>query len=206
MESPKQASLGRRSVVRNPVPDGCKLARVTKVDDYDTKGQIEVTFLRDKGMPTPVWVVEGGAARKPAKDDFVLIGFLDNQGNNPYLAGFYNAMSHTSNFVYISDDKIRVQFPTTSDDIYDSSQPAPIGGHLTDDSKLVTRIYVELKADGLTIHAPAGIPVKVVADTITFNSADGTPLAVARQTDTVQVDLTTGAGTITSGSSIVKAG
>lgn len=180
------------------------MARVEKVDNLETKGQVEVIFL-NRTKPAPVWVFDGPS---PAVGDYVMVGFVGGQKNSPYIAGIFRNRGWTSNFVLVTDKMIRIQFPTDSTDVTgaDESKENDPKSHLRDDEKLDTRGYLQIDAEGIKLHAPAGLPVEIDADTVLVkdHSGTGTPKRLVREGDPVQVSTQTGQGTVTTGSSRVQ--
>jgi hypothetical protein len=187
------------------------MARVERVDDYD-KGKIEVVFL-NRTKPAPIWVFDGP---KPAVGDYILVGYIDGQKNNPYMQGFFSNKAWTSNFILVEKDRIRIQFPTVEKDVTgaDPTKENDPKNHLRNDTQyLNTRGYIQIDADGMTLHMPSGLPINVQADTILVkdHAGAGTTKPIARQGDPVQVsgsdsrgDSFTASGTITSGSSRIQ--
>lgn len=200
---PKQSSLPKKriQVTQHQKFIEPQMARVSKNTDYFTHGKIEVIFI-NRTKPAPIWVLESGASPKPEVGDFVLVGYIDGQKNNPFMAGIFSHKAWTSNFIRVEKGMIRIQFPTDPKDV-DQSNSSSTKNHLRDDAKyLSSRAYVQVDASGIKVHAPAGLDVTLEADTVNVVSRDGSgsPKAVARVGDSV--DLAT--GKITSGSDTLK--
>jgi len=180
------------------------MARVERVDDLQTKGRIEVIFL-NRTKPAPVWVFDGP---DPVVGDFVMVGFVNGQKNNPYVIGIFKNKAWTSNFLLVTEKMIRVQFPTDTKDVTgeDPSKENDPKSHLRDPAKLETRGYLQIDASGIKLHAPAGLPVEIDADTVLVkdNAGSGTLKKLVREGDPVQVDTVTGNGTVTTGSSRIQ--
>lgn len=177
-------------------------ARVQDNSNYESESKVTVVFL-NRTQPAPVWVFDGP---KPEVGDFVVVAHIDGQKNNPYVSGIVAFKGRTSNYVRVEDGLIRIQLPTEEADVT-GGNPAREGtaSHLRDDATYLTsRSYIELTAQGITIHAPSGTPVNIVADTVSIGSAGGTAKPVARVGDTVSIPGI-GTGSITGGSSNLRA-
>jgi hypothetical protein len=137
----EQAALGNRQVYSKPSYSLTQVGRVVSVGNYDKTGTIEVVFL-DYSKPFPVWV-NGDIDRKPTEGDLVLVGFIQERQDAPYLAGFVRNESYTANFIKVEKDRIVIQLPTDTEDIK---------GHLLDDNKQTTRKSIVVTASGITIN------------------------------------------------------
>lgn len=180
------------------------MARVEKTDDLKEQGRIEVIFL-NRTKPAPVWVFDGP---DPVVGDYVMVGFVNGQKNNPYVAGIFKNRAWTSNFILVTNEMIRIQFPTEEKDVTgdDPKKENDPKSHLRDAAKLETRGYLQIDATGIKLHAPAGLPVEIDADTVLVkdNAGAGTAKKLVREGDPVQVDTVTGQGTVTTGSSRIQ--
>lgn len=224
-QPPKQASLPPKQVRETAFQtfNDTQIARVQKTDDYDAKGKIEVIYV-NRTKPAPIWVFDGP---KPEVGDYVLVGFINGQKNNPYMVGLFSHKAWTSNFVRVEKDLIRIQMPTDDHDItgLDPTVENDPKNHLRDDATYLTqRGYIQIDKTGIKIHLPAGmtpvLPLTIEADevdittktanlkadtiTVTNAAGSGTTQPIARQGDPVQVDTVTGIGTITTGSSRIQ--
>lgn len=178
----RQSGLGTPQIHKTPDLNMTKIGKVYSSKNFLKYGKIEVVFL-DYGRPAPVWVI-GDVDRKPEPGDQVLVGYIDGRKDSPYLVGFVKNFSHTTNFIRVEKDRIRIQLPTDKKDVKE---------HMTGDSKLSSRAYIDVTASGITINHPTG-KVKV-------NSG---AKSVARKGDSVSVYVPehgTCTGTITEGSS-----
>ncbi len=165
-----QSSLGGRMVNRQPEFGANRLAKVTSTKDYTKFGRIEVIFL-DYSQPVPVWVIND-IDREPVEGDTVLIGYMDNRKDAPYMIGFQRNSSYSSNFVTVERDKIRVQLPVFDIGVKGGLAHQDTQGNLLDESKLSTRAYVELSADQAVVHYPAD--KDGAASSITMTAVDTT--------------------------------
>ncbi len=148
-----QSSLGGRTVNRQPEFGANRLAKVTSAKDYLKYGRIEVIFL-DYSQPVPVWVFND-IDREPVEGDTVLIGYMDNRKDAPFMIGFQRNGSYGSNFIAASRDKIRLQLPIFDIGVKGGLADQDTQGNLLDESKLPTRAYVELSPEQAVIHYPA---------------------------------------------------
>jgi len=148
-----QSALGGKSVNRLPKFDSTRLAHVTSTKNYEKYGRIEVVFL-DYSQPVPVWVI-GGIDREPVEGDTVIVGYLDNRKDAPYLAGFLRNSSYGTNFITVKRDLIKLQLPIFEIGVKDGTADKDVQGHLLDDSKQSQRAYVELTP----AHALISFPV-----------------------------------------------
>lgn len=137
----EQSSLGNRFIVGKQPYNQTQIGKVTSTANYEAYGRIEVAFL-DYSKPAPVWVV-GDLDRAPVAGDLVLVGFIQNRSDAPYLAGYVRNECYTANFVKIEKDKITIQMPTVA---------ADINGHLLDTSMKGSRVSIELTASGVAIN------------------------------------------------------
>lgn len=145
------------------------IARVEKTDDYETKGKIEVIFL-NRTKPAPIWVFDGA---KPEVGDYVLVGYINGQKNNPYMQGLFSNKAWTSNFVRVEKDRIRIQFPTDDKDVTgeDPETENDPKSHLRDDATyLAKRAYLEIDKTGIKVHIPPDMdpvmPLTIEADAV----------------------------------------
>jgi len=148
----EQSAFGSRQVHRLPPYSESKLARVTSTKDYIKYGRIEVIFL-DYGQPAPVWVV-GDIDREPVEGDMVVVGFLDNRQDSPYLIGFVKNENYTTNFVVVKKDKVKLQLPVFEIGVKDGKAHKDVKENLLDNAKQTQRATVEMTADHLLIHYP----------------------------------------------------
>ncbi|WP_308722508.1 hypothetical protein [Paenibacillus polysaccharolyticus] len=146
-----QSALGGRMTNRMPEFNATRLAKVVSTKDYERFGRIEVVFL-DYSQPIPVWVT-GEIDREPIEGDQVIVGYLDNRKDAPYLAGFLRNAGYGSNFISIKREIIKIQLPVSDDDSEE---------HLLDDRKQSQRVYAELTPN----HAMISFPVEGTAATI----------------------------------------
>lgn len=218
----EQSAFGSRKIHRAPSFDGItKIARVTSAKDFHKYGRIEVLFL-DYGQPMPVWVVND-LDREPVEGDQVVIGYIDGRKDAPYLIGFMKNKSYTTNFIVVKKDKIKLQLPVFEIGKKDGVAHKDVQSNLLDGTKQEQRAYVELTPDHAIVSFPTDKEgktppaiikitasealvkhpgaVKVEGESLTFGSGDR---RVARIDDTVEVDLETGKGKITSASDKVK--
>ncbi len=165
-----QSSLGGRTINRQPEFGANRLAKVTSTKDYTKFGRIEVIFL-DYSQPVPVWVINN-IDREPVEGDTVLVGYMDNRKDSPYMIGFQRNSSYGSNFITAARDKIRVQLPVFDIGVKGGLAHQDTQGNLLDESKLPTRAYVELSADKAVIHYPAD--KEGAASSITMTATDTT--------------------------------
>ncbi|WP_017814475.1 hypothetical protein [Paenibacillus shenyangensis] len=165
-----QSSLGGRTTNRQPEFGVNRLAKVTSVKDYERFGRIEVIFL-DYSQPVPVWIINN-MDREPVEGDTVLIGYMDNRKDAPYMIGFQRNGSYSSNFITVARDKIRVQLPVFDIGVKGGLAHQDVQGNLLDESKLPMRAYVELSADQAVVHYPAD--KKGAASSITMTATDTT--------------------------------
>jgi hypothetical protein len=223
-QPPKQSSLPVKQVRETAFQsfNDNVIARVEKNDDYD-KGKIEVIFV-NRTKPAPVWVFDGP---KPEVGDYVLVGYINGQKNNPYMQGIFSNKAWTSNFIVVEKDRIRIAFPTDDKDVTgeDPEKENDPKSHLRDDATYQwTRGFISINKDGMIIHVPKELPVQIMAgsaelraDSILVDSYDGggSPLPIARQGDPVEVEVSgtdsngdsfsvTATGTITTGSSRIQ--
>ena len=142
-----QSALGRQKENRLPSYGSVvKIGRVASAKDYRKKGTIEVTFL-DYGAPLPVWVI-GSIDREPVTGDMVVIGYMEASKENPYLIGFIQNKSYTSNNIIIEKDRILFQFPTSEEDRKAFN---------TGDKAKMKRVYAELTKDAVKfVHPDVG--------------------------------------------------
>ncbi|AKG36083.1 hypothetical protein [Paenibacillus durus] len=209
-----QAALGGQTTNRMPSFNTSRFARVTSAKDYNKYGRIEVIFL-DYSVPVPVWVV-GDIEREPVAGDSVLIGYMDGRKDCPYLVGFVKNESHTTNFVVVKKDKIKLQLPIFGIGEKDSPATKDVAGNLLDNSKQEERVYIEATPDHALISFPtsedgstAPATIKVTADGVEINHPQAIKhhsgsKGVVRVGDTVSVDVPgigKCTGTTTSGSS-----
>jgi len=120
-----------------------RLARVSSVNELDSMGRIEVTYEKG-GMPTFVYFVENVSIR-PEQGDWVIVGTVDGQKNNVIFMGFYRNRYACSKYIVVTKDYIRLQIPTNDSDILNK---------MTDDSKLNTRVSLEMKKDSVLLKVP----------------------------------------------------
>ncbi len=170
---PRQASLPRQQTRITQFQEFIKqgFARVTKNDDFETKGKIEVEFL-NRTKPAPIWVLDPSVG-KPEVGDYVLVGFIDGQKNNPYMAGIVAHKAYTSNFIRVEKTGITIQFPLDETDVVGSGETDP-KNHLRDDSKQSTRIYLKIDASGATLHVPGALPLNLQASAVNILNTNGT--------------------------------
>lgn len=179
----EQSALGANKAYTCPTYNLTQIGRVISTGQYKKYGMVEVVF-NDYSKPFPVWVVSE-VDRQPIEGDMVLVGFIQGRHDAPYLMGYIRNESYTSNYISIEKDRIILQIPTS-----DADKKA----HLLEDSGKDTRVYVEVKASEVVIHAP----------TVLFNHGSK---GVARLGDTVKVSVPTigeCTGTITSASTSIK--
>ena len=144
----QQSSLGVRIPNRNPSYNHNKIGRVTSTKDYKAYGKIEVVFL-DYSQPVPIWV-SGDIDREPSEGDKIIVGFLDNRIDAPYMQGYVRNEAYTSNFVTIEKDLIRIQLP-----IVDKNED--IKSKLLHNHNKNNRAYIELTPSEVLIHHPTGV-------------------------------------------------
>ncbi|WP_028590363.1 hypothetical protein [Paenibacillus massiliensis] len=147
-----QSALGGKTVNRMPEFNATRLARVTSVKDYEQYGRIEVVFL-DYSQPVPVWVFSG-VDREPVEGDTVIVGYLDNRKDAPYLAGFHKNNSYGTNFVVVKRDMVKLQLPVFEIGVKDGAAYADIQGNLLDTAKQDQRAYVELSPNHVLLSYP----------------------------------------------------
>lgn len=213
MMAQDQSALGGRVVNRMPSFNTNRLARVTSIKDFHKLGKIEVVFL-DYSQPAPVWVV-GDIDREPVEGDMVVVGYLDNRKDAPYLQGFVKNGSYTTNFMVLKRDKIKLQLPVFDIGVKDGTAHNDVKGHLLDNSKQNQRAYVELTPTHAIVSFPtsedgstAPATVKITASEVVIDHPTGKvkhhggAKEVARKGDTVQINVggTDYNGVITSGS------
>jgi hypothetical protein len=136
----RQSALGSRKIHRVPEYNTTHIGRVTKTDNYDDIGRIEVMFL-DYGVSHPIWVV-GSVERKPVIGDLVIVGYINGRKDSPYLAGFVKNGAYTTNFITIQENRIKIQLP-----LVDSEQD--VKSYLNDDGRQDDRAYVLIDENGL---------------------------------------------------------
>lgn len=147
-----QSALGGKSVNRLPKFDSTRLARVTSIKDYEKYARIEVVFL-DYSQPVPVWVM-GDLDREPVEGDTVIIGYLDNRKDAPYLAGFHKNSSYGTNFITVKRDLIKLQLPVLEIGVKGGIADKDVQGNLLDNSKQSQRAYMELTPEHALISFP----------------------------------------------------
>ena len=143
----RQSSLGSQKIHRNPEYNTTHIGRVTKIEDYDALGRIDVMFL-DYGVSHPVWVV-GSIERKPVIGDLVIIGYINGRQDSPYLAGYVKNGAYTTNFITIQQDRIKIQLPI-------QNKEEDTKTYLNEDTRQTGRAYIIIDNNGLTIHHPTG--------------------------------------------------
>ncbi|MGG1673512.1 hypothetical protein ACIFOE_23300 [Paenibacillus sp. NRS-1783] len=166
-----QSSLGGKSLNRMPEFNATRLAKVTSTKDYEKYARIEVIFL-DYSQPVPVWVM-GDLDREPVEGDTVIIGYLDNRKDAPYLAGFQKNSSYGTNFINVKRDLIKLQLPVYEIGVKDGIADKDVQGHLLDDGKQSLRAYVELTPEHALLSYPTDkegknppATVKVASDSV----------------------------------------
>ncbi|MBE0335122.1 hypothetical protein [Paenibacillus sp. 23TSA30-6] len=147
-----QSALGGKSVNRLPEFNSTRLAHVTSTKNYEKYGRIEVVFL-DYSQPVPVWVI-GGIDREPVEGDTVIVGYLDNRKDTPYLAGFLRNSSYGTNFITVKRDLIKLQLPVYEIGVKDGIADKDVQGHLLNESKQQQRAYVELTPEHALLSYP----------------------------------------------------
>ncbi|MDQ0719814.1 hypothetical protein QF049_001075 [Paenibacillus sp. W4I10] len=147
-----QAALGGKTTNRMPEFSATRLAKVTSTKDYGKYARIEVVFL-DYSQPVPVWVM-GELDREPVEGDTVIVGYLDNRKDAPYLAGFLRNSSYGTNFITVKRDLVKLQLPVYEIGVKDGIADKDVQGHLLDDSKQSQRAYVELTPDHALLSYP----------------------------------------------------
>ncbi|CAJ1315909.1 hypothetical protein [Paenibacillus nuruki] len=157
-----QSALGGRTVNRQPPFNSARLAKVTSTKDYSKFSRIEVIFL-DYSQPVPVWVMND-IDREPVVGDSVLIGYIDNRKDSPYLIGFQKNSSYSTNFISVQQDKIKLQLPVYDVGIKDGLAHKDVQSNLLDDSNQLKRAYIELDPD----HALVSFPTDRVGKPATF--------------------------------------
>ncbi|MFS8214826.1 hypothetical protein [Paenibacillus sp. S29] len=148
-----QSSLGGKTTNRMPEFNATRLARVTSIKDYEKYARIEVVFL-DYSQPVPVWVM-GNLDREPVEGDTVIVGYLDNRKDAPYLAGFLRNGSYGTNFITVKRDKIKLQLPVFEIGKKGGVADKDVQEHLLDESKQQQRAYVELTPEHALLSYPS---------------------------------------------------
>jgi hypothetical protein len=148
-----QSALGGKTTNRMPEFNATRLARVTSIKDYEKYARIEVIFL-DYSQPAPVWVL-GDIDREPVEGDIVIVGYLDNRKDAPYLAGFQKNSSYGTNFITVKRDKIKLQLPVYEIGVKDGMAHKDVQGNLLDDSKQSQRAFMELTPEHALLSYPA---------------------------------------------------
>lgn len=147
-----QAALGGKTTNRMPEFNATRLAKVTSTKDYEKYARIEVVFL-DYSQPVPVWVM-GDLDREPVEGDTVIVGYLDNRKDAPYLAGFLRNSSYGTNFITVKRDLIKLQLPVYEIGVKDGIADKDVRGHLLDANKQQQRAYVELTPEHALLSYP----------------------------------------------------
>lgn len=212
----RQSSLGNQVIQRGHKYNTTKICKVTSTKDYHKLGRIEVVSL-DYSKPYPVWVV-GSIDREPQTGDQVVIGYIEERKDAPYLKGFVKNKAYTTNFIEVRKDRVRVQLPVFQIGVKDGIAHNDVKEHLLNDSKLSQRAYVELAPNHAIVSFPTseGNPpaqIKITASEVLINHPTGAVVhhkgdrEVARKDDEVEVNVPgigICTGKITSGSSKTK--